>query len=424
MGADADMTLAFATSTLAHPIELAITVGSVFIFIVAMNHLRTRNHLKSDIANLKSLKVDIDVALRALSEARAALGMISKNDITELKALNNPPAAVKDVLDTVCITMEVAEPSWKAAQKLMGDTKFLSTLASYDADHRISPSIRMALADFVSRPDMSPDVVKKKSCAAAGLCRWLDALHSYDHARAALVSKRAALFAATPWWQRCFIPSSIVKGASKVAPVHAKKDKKTPSAAMKDMKPSSNRLALAKPPLGGNEAPFPLTKSVIHDERFGVDVPPVDTAKPSLFCLPSALYSSVDKRDDKEWLVIEPTVEMGTTRATDLRAHLPESYGTGGGLDTALPPSGVVWAVAEAGVVSADMPTAGQLKVLAARAHKYAEGALPETVRSKKIARLAKRMAAREGEPRGSGPASPPEAFFEVGLRIQRGSFA
>jgi len=311
--------------------------------------------------------------------------------------------------------MEV-EQSWPSAKKMMADITFIKKLIEYDGDS-ISPSCRTALYALVRDPRLSPIMITRQSVAAAGLCRWAHALAAYDKALQVLRPKREALLAATPWWRRALLPRP---DGRKVAPAK----EKTPFEAFiarRSAKGSSiNRLALGKPPTGGNEAPFPLTRSFIHDERFlalaGAPPDPERTTATRLYCLPTT-YASVAKREDKEWL-LEPQVALGTTLASELRAHLPDGYGTGGGLDTALPPSGIAWTDRrEADVVKADTPTEKQLAVLAARARKYAatDGVLPEAVRARKLARLAKRV--------GNGllcapkqPAAPPAAYFETGL--------
>lgn len=62
-----------------------------------------------------------------------------------------------------------------------------------------------APADPCKAPPLreSPEGMKRQSCAASSLCRWVHALAAYD---ARLESKHAALLAATPWWRRACMP--------------------------------------------------------------------------------------------------------------------------------------------------------------------------------------------------------------------------
>ena len=61
---------------------------------------------------------------------------LSKNDITELKAYNRPPAGVSIVADVITMLIDqlITKPDWKIAKKMMGGSKFLSQLCQFDLD--------------------------------------------------------------------------------------------------------------------------------------------------------------------------------------------------------------------------------------------------------------------------------------------------
>lgn len=403
------MTMATHAATMfVHPIAVVTITTMLVLVLICMINLRTRKKLKDDMT-VADLQRSVNSAEQAMSKARADLDVLSKSDVCELKSLNAPPDGVKNVLDVVCIVMET-EPSWKAAKKMMADPpQFLWKLRSYDVNH-VPSAVRVVLHTFTSDPSLARDIIAGKSKAAAGICSFLHALAAYDKARAELQTKQAALLAATPWWQRLFMPRRVATNRiMKVAPARVKE------ARIVSRAKTCNRLALAKPAGGGNDAPFPLTHSYISDERFALAAPEAKMNN-AVCCFPAG-YASLGRREDKEWL-LEPTVAMGTTPAADLRAHLPVGYGTGAGFDTALPPSGVVWSTLPVGVVATDSPTDAQLKVLAARASKFAatDGTLPEAVRNRKLTRLAHRVAEGSGGTRH--PTAPPAAFFKMGLRV------
>lgn len=89
-----------------------------------------------------------------LEAALTALDTLSKNDITEVKSMKSPPAAVKLVMEAVCQMMSIkpkrindpADPSkkindfWGPSQALLSDANFLLTLRNYDKDN-IAPAI-------------------------------------------------------------------------------------------------------------------------------------------------------------------------------------------------------------------------------------------------------------------------------------------
>ncbi|CAN0589569.1 unnamed protein product, partial [Ectocarpus sp. 12 AP-2014] len=93
-----------------------------------------------------SCETDLAEALPALESAVSALKSLSKGDIVEVKAMKKPPAAVKLVMEAVCIMMgvkpdKIKDPNggtkkvddyWGPAQKnLLGDSRFLQNLMDY-----------------------------------------------------------------------------------------------------------------------------------------------------------------------------------------------------------------------------------------------------------------------------------------------------
>lgn len=138
-------------------------------------------------------EADLAVALPALESALQALNTLTKADITEVKAMKNPPAAVKIVLEAVCQLLRVApkripdpaNPSkkindyWGPSQNLMGDANFMQKLKDFDKDN-IAPELIVAIAPYMEKPEFVPETVKKASKAAYGLCCWVRAMESYD----------------------------------------------------------------------------------------------------------------------------------------------------------------------------------------------------------------------------------------------------
>jgi dynein heavy chain len=162
----------------------------------------------------KAIKDDCEAqlaeAIPALNSAIAALDTLKQADITNLKSMKSPPAAVKLVMEAVCIMKEVkpvkvADPSgsgkkvedyWGPSKLLMSDLKFLESLKVYDKDN-ISPSIMKVIRSrFVENPEFVPELIRSASSAAEGLCRWVRALEVYDRVAKVVAPKKIALAAA------------------------------------------------------------------------------------------------------------------------------------------------------------------------------------------------------------------------------------
>lgn len=161
--------------------------------------------------NAKGIKdeceADLAEAMPILEAAIVALNTLSKNDITEVKAMKSPPDGVKLVMEALCIMMNVKpiktkDPNdaskkvndyWEPAKKtLLSDPKLLNILIDYDKDN-IDPKIVQKAQSYVENPDFDPEKIKKASRAAYGLCCWIRAMVQYDAVAKVVAPKRAAL---------------------------------------------------------------------------------------------------------------------------------------------------------------------------------------------------------------------------------------
>ncbi|XP_043194572.1 dynein axonemal heavy chain 12-like isoform X3 [Amphibalanus amphitrite] len=152
-------------------------------------------------------EADLAEALPALEAALAALDTLKPADITLVKSMKNPPAAVKVVLAAVCVMKEVKpdrvnDPKkpgqkmndyWGPSQKMLTDTAFLATLREYDKDN-IPPAVMDRIRrEYMKDPLFVPAVVAKASSAAEGLCKWVKAMESYDRVAKIVAPKKANL---------------------------------------------------------------------------------------------------------------------------------------------------------------------------------------------------------------------------------------
>ncbi|EFJ31602.1 hypothetical protein SELMODRAFT_86461 [Selaginella moellendorffii] len=162
----------------------------------------------------KAIKEDCEselaVAMPMLEAALSALDTLTKADITEVKAMKNPPAPVKIVMEACCLmkgvkSRRIPDPNspgkkiedyWGPAQQMLADTTFLPSLKEYDKDN-IPQAIIDKIRPYLQRAEFDPEVVKKASKAAYGLCCWVRAMESYDRVAKVVAPKRAKLQAAT-----------------------------------------------------------------------------------------------------------------------------------------------------------------------------------------------------------------------------------
>ena len=153
-------------------------------------------------------EADLAEAIPLLAMALKALDTLKSSDITEVKAMKTPPAGVVLTMSAVCIMMSVKpekikdpnDPTkkvtdyWGPAKKnLLGDSKFLSHLKVYDKDN-IAPKIMAKIRKtYIDDPGFQPNIVKKASVAAMGLCQWVRAMEAYDRVAKVVAPKKAKL---------------------------------------------------------------------------------------------------------------------------------------------------------------------------------------------------------------------------------------
>ncbi|GAX80571.1 hypothetical protein CEUSTIGMA_g8008.t1 [Chlamydomonas eustigma] len=150
---------------------------------------------------------DLDEALPALDAAVASLKNLSRNDVVEVKAMQNPPSGVKLVMEATCIMFDekpkmVDDPNkmgkkianyWDASKKILNDpTKFLDSLLTYDKDN-ISDSVIKKVEPYIQMEEFTPEAVSKVSKACTSICMFVRAMYVYHNVALQVEPKRAAL---------------------------------------------------------------------------------------------------------------------------------------------------------------------------------------------------------------------------------------
>jgi dynein heavy chain len=160
------------------------------------------------IANAIQVECNVKLAeaLPILDAAIEALQTLTTADISIVKTMKAPPAAVKIVMEAVCIIKDikpekVPSPSgvgmiddyWTASKKMLTDIKFLDSLLNFDKDN-IPPRVIQRLHErILTNENFDPEKIKSVSTACEGLCKWIIAIVKYDKVNKVVAPKRAAL---------------------------------------------------------------------------------------------------------------------------------------------------------------------------------------------------------------------------------------
>lgn len=116
---------------------------------------------------------------------------MDKNDITEVRAFNNPPEMVQTVMESVCILLG-AKADWATSKTLLGDSAFLNKLVSYDKDNIPEQRIKR-VKPYIDNPKFVPEEVAKVSKACRSLCQWVRAIDVYAKVFKEVEPKKAKL---------------------------------------------------------------------------------------------------------------------------------------------------------------------------------------------------------------------------------------
>jgi hypothetical protein len=165
-----------------------------------MRRLDARLHALSD-ANVDEERL-LREAMPALESAIQALNALRMRDITEVRALANPPDLVGKTVHAVHILLSDKPPvrSWAVQKKLMADAReFMDRLLCFEKDKIDDRKIRLLKETYLCDLSFTPERVNLQSYAASSLCRWVLAMVSY-HSVAKLFDRARAEIADTKKW--------------------------------------------------------------------------------------------------------------------------------------------------------------------------------------------------------------------------------
>ena len=96
-------------------------------------------------ASLEMRKVTVDMEMTQISpllqEARAAVGSIRPEALSEVRALRAPPEVIRDILEGVLLLMGVRDTSWASMRNFLARRGVQEEIRNFDA-RRITPEIR------------------------------------------------------------------------------------------------------------------------------------------------------------------------------------------------------------------------------------------------------------------------------------------
>lgn len=112
--------------------------------------------------------------------AKAAVGEIRSESLTEIRSLRAPPPAIRDVLEGVLRLMGNLDMSWNSMKGFLGQRAVKEEIMNFDV-RRISKQTREAVQQLLldKKDSFEESVIKRSSIAAAPLALWVKANIQY-----------------------------------------------------------------------------------------------------------------------------------------------------------------------------------------------------------------------------------------------------
>jgi len=106
---------------------------------------------------------------------------VQKGNFTEIKAFDNPPQIVKEVMTCFGILVGIENPyDWVAIRKGLAASDFYKNkLGGFDIDKVDKKTVRASKSHFKRYVNQSIEKIKSISCAAAAIAKWCVEVYTY-----------------------------------------------------------------------------------------------------------------------------------------------------------------------------------------------------------------------------------------------------
>ncbi|PAA89834.1 hypothetical protein BOX15_Mlig025375g2 [Macrostomum lignano] len=127
----------------------------------------------------KEVTAELSQVEPAVSEAKQAVEGIKRKDIQEIKAMKNPPPAVKMAVESICLLLGEKSSDWKQIQGVIVKDTFVPSIVNYKT-LEMPDSIRETMKKkYLSNPDYNFEKVNRASIACGPMVKWAIAQISY-----------------------------------------------------------------------------------------------------------------------------------------------------------------------------------------------------------------------------------------------------
>ncbi|KAI8873838.1 hypothetical protein GQ42DRAFT_152391 [Ramicandelaber brevisporus] len=123
---------------------------------------------------------DLANAEPAVLEAKSSVQSINKKDMSEVRAMTNPPPLVKMALEAVCCLLGQKGDTWQAIRGVIRSETFINSIIDFETSRITKPLREKMKRDFIGRPDFNFEKVFRASKACGPLVSWAIAQVNYS----------------------------------------------------------------------------------------------------------------------------------------------------------------------------------------------------------------------------------------------------
>jgi dynein heavy chain len=112
------------------------------------------------------------------------LAVLEPKAFNEVKALAQPPTAIKDVCHCVCILKPLGPDNppesegWVSSKAMLTNASLLKKMKDYDKE-KISQGMYRKVSEYFKKPEFTYETIKKVNIATANLFMWVEAMKMY-----------------------------------------------------------------------------------------------------------------------------------------------------------------------------------------------------------------------------------------------------
>ncbi|XP_073494500.1 cytoplasmic dynein 1 heavy chain 1 isoform X2 [Phyllobates terribilis] len=126
-----------------------------------------------------SVKEDLDQVEPAVIEAQNAVSSIKRQHLVEVKAMGNPPAAVKLALESICLLLGEETTDWRKIRTVFLRDNFIGNIINLNPGD-LSDAIREKMKkNYLSNPSYNYEIVNRASLACGPMVKWAIAQLNY-----------------------------------------------------------------------------------------------------------------------------------------------------------------------------------------------------------------------------------------------------